>query len=212
MINFLRSFGQRAFRTINLPTVQSNLYSTGLPNDRKLPVLKLDGYTLRKVVKQDCEAIHHLVQELANCLNMPDAPQISAKALEADGFGSRRFYEGFVAESHKLKQVVGYAIYYFSYSTWQGKSLYMEDMYICPEDRKNRIAISFFHLISQAALAENCMRMNFCGLKDNKPAVELFQSLGADNLTLKEGWHYYRIPRHGIEELAQPSIITKFNP
>ncbi len=113
-------------------------------------------------------------------------------------------------------------------------------MYIRPEDRKNRIAISFFHLISQvsrrlsqgsqtyymgvisiinilhqtiqAALAENCMRMNFCGLKDNKPAVELFQSLGADNLTLKEGWHYYRIPRHGIEELAQPSIITKFNP
>ncbi|EFX80767.1 hypothetical protein DAPPUDRAFT_318326 [Daphnia pulex] len=58
-----------------------SLYSTGSPNDRKLPLLKLDGYTLRKVVKQDCEAIHHLVQELANCLNMPDAPQISAKGM-----------------------------------------------------------------------------------------------------------------------------------
>lgn len=35
--------------------------------------------------------------------------------------------------------------------------------------------------------------------------------LGADDLTMKEGWHYYRIPRHGIEELAQPNIVTKFN-
>ena len=34
---------------------------------------------------------------------------------------------------------------------------------------------------------------------------------GADDLTMKEGWHYYRIPRHGIEELAQPNIVTKFN-
>jgi hypothetical protein len=79
------------------------------------------------------------------------------------------------------------------------------------------------------------MRLNFCVLKNNKPAVELFQSLGifmyfifflcilscifklsahdlgADDLTVKEGWYYYRIPRHGIEELAQPNIVTKFN-
>ncbi|KAI9561078.1 hypothetical protein GHT06_012034 [Daphnia sinensis] len=173
--------------------------------------LELDGYTIRKAVKQDCQAIHSLIQELANCLKMPDAPQIDAKALEVDGFGRRSFYEGFVAESHKFNQVVGYAVYYFTYSTWQGKSLYMEDMYIRPEDRKNRIAVSFFHLVSQAALIENCTRLNFCVLESNKPAAKLFQSLGAVDLTLKEGWHYYRIPRLGIEELAKPSIISTFN-
>nr|CAH0111365.1 unnamed protein product [Daphnia galeata] len=214
MIPFIKYFGQRASRIIvNLPTasgvqlMRCSHCNSG-PNNQKLALLKLDGYTLRRAMVQDCEAIHQLVQELANHLNMSDAPQIT---LEVDGFGSRRFYEGFVAESHELKKVVGYAIYYFSYSTWQGKSLYMEDMYIRPEDRKNRIAVSFFQLVSQAALNENCMRLNFCVLKNNKPAVELFQSLGADDLTMKEGWHYYRIPRHGIEELAQPNIVTKFN-
>jgi len=46
--------------------------------------------------------------------------------LEQDGFGSRPFYEAFVALTKSTKQTVGYAMYFFTYSTWQGKSLYME--------------------------------------------------------------------------------------
>lgn len=91
-----------------------------------------------------------------------------------------------------------------NHSTWK----------TCTSDlktEKNRIAVSFFHLVSRAALIENCTRLNFCVLESNQPAAKLFQSLGAVDLTLKEGWHYYRIPRLGIEELAKPTIISTFN-
>lgn len=79
------------------------------------------------------------------------SPYLTFPALEEDGFGSRRLYEGFIAESDELKEIVGCATYYFTYSTWYGKSLYMEDMFIKPEHRKNRIAVSFFHLVSQVS-------------------------------------------------------------
>ena len=67
--------------------------------------------------------------------------------LESDGFGDRSLFEGFVASGGS--EVVGYSTYYFTYSTWQGKTLFMEDMYIKPEHRKHGIALSFYHLISQ---------------------------------------------------------------
>ena len=65
-------------------------------------------------------------------------------------------FEGFVATMIDItddksggSEVVGYSTYYFTYSTWQGKTMFMEDMYIKPEHRKHGIALSFYHLISQ---------------------------------------------------------------
>lgn len=75
--------------------------------------------------------------------------------LESDGFGDRHLFESFVAATKNREneendgEVVGYSTYYFTYSTWQGKTLFMEDMYIKPEHRKHGIALSFYHLISQ---------------------------------------------------------------
>jgi diamine N-acetyltransferase len=39
-------------------------------------------------------------------------------ALEKDGFGIRPFFEAFVAYSNELNQIVGFALYFFTYSTW----------------------------------------------------------------------------------------------
>ena len=63
----------------------------------------------------------------------------------------------------------------------------------------------------QAALEENCRRFNFAVMKNNKPAMKLFQSFGAIDLTEKEGWHCFSIPRVGIEDLAQPTLFNKFS-
>ena len=55
--------------------------------------------------------------------------------LEKDGFGSRTFFESFVAVEKETNEIVGYALYFFTYSTWQGKSLYLEDIYVQPNHR-----------------------------------------------------------------------------
>ena len=52
------------------------------------------------------------------------------------------------------------------------------------------------------------MSFNFVVLKNNKLASHLFQSLGAVDLTAKEGWHSYCISRGNIEELAQATFLN----
>lgn len=51
------------------------------------------------------------------------------KALQEDGFGSRPFFYSFTAEAKGIEgeadSIVGYAIFFYTYSTWQGKSVFM---------------------------------------------------------------------------------------
>ena len=72
--------------------------------------------------------------------------------LENYGFGDRSLFEGFVATVGEQGDIIGYTTYYFTFSTWQGKTLFMEDMYILKQHRKHAIALSFYHLISQVKI------------------------------------------------------------
>jgi len=55
----------------------------------------------------------------------------------------------------------------------------------------------------QAAIQENCSRLNFSVLNWNKPSIDFYKSLGAVDLTSEEGWHSFRLNREFIEKLAQ---------
>ena len=85
--------------------------------------------------------------------------------LIRDGFGERPYFEVIVAEltspappalsppdptnssapsasMEKDENLIGYALYFFNYSTWEGRVLYLEDLFIREEYR------SEFHLIA----------------------------------------------------------------
>ena len=79
---------------------------------------------------------------------MPDGPKISAEQLEEDGFGPHKYFHCKVAEeegkvyifckiliNHPDAQLVGFALFFFTYSTWEGKCVFMEDLYVQPEQR-----------------------------------------------------------------------------
>lgn len=39
-----------------------------------------------------------------------------------------------ISES-SVPELIGYALYFYTYSTWEGRMLYMDDLYVCPEYR-----------------------------------------------------------------------------
>ena len=96
-----------------------------------------DTFSVRKAKKEDCKEILRLIQELADYEKMPNGPRIGAETLEEDGFGSSRaFFECFVAEAKsKPNELIGYVLYFYTYSTWEGRSVYMEDIYVTPSCR-----------------------------------------------------------------------------
>ena len=61
-----------------------------------------------------------------------------------DGFGENPWFGCLIAEelqpsreNHSLpkRRAIGYVIFYQSYSTWKGRSLYIEDVYVEPASR-----------------------------------------------------------------------------
>ena len=58
------------------------------------------------------------------------------EVLERDGFGSRPLFQCFIAAAKESNNIIGYAMYYFTYSAWEGKCLYLEDIYVQPLHRK----------------------------------------------------------------------------
>ena len=92
--------------------------------------------------------------------------------LEEDGFGTNPVFGFFVAEEDKL--ILGMALYYYRYSTWKGKRLYLEDIIVTQSHRGKGIGKMLFEEVMKKTLSENCTGMMWQVLDWNKPAIEFY--------------------------------------
>lgn len=100
-----------------------------------------------------------------------------------------------------LHSIVGYALCFYSYSTWQGKSVFLEDIYVQPNYRKYGIGKMLLTRVAKHAKDENCKRIDLHVLEWN-PARKFYEKLGSINMTSKEEWQYYRFDEKAIDQLT----------
>ncbi|XP_028654163.1 diamine acetyltransferase 1-like isoform X1 [Erpetoichthys calabaricus] len=173
------------------------------------------NFTIRHARSCDCEHIMRLIMELAVYENMSEQVKITSKELERDGFSNHTFFKCLVAEvpeEHQTKEghtIVGYCLYFYTYSTWEGCVIYMEDLYVMPEFRGNGIGKAMMCRIAQIGRQSECVRLQFSVLNWNKPSIEFYKSHGALDLTEKEGWHAMRFEVAAMEKLAQMTGATE---
>lgn len=113
---------------------------------------------------------------------------------------SSMFFFSFFAHYALYSKLIGYAICYYSYSTWQGKSLALEDIYIRPAYRGNGYGELFFRALAKHAKESRCSRVDFHVLNWN-PATKFYRRMGALDLTEAESWHFYRLQKDAIDRL-----------
>ncbi|KAL7637281.1 UNVERIFIED_CONTAM: hypothetical protein RMT77_012016 [Armadillidium vulgare] len=163
-------------------------------------------FIIRKSVKEDCSAILDLIQELADYEKMSNGPKLKLETFVEDGFGKEAFYKCLVAEANDEnsddKKIVGYSLYYFTYSTWEGKSIYMEDLYVTPKFRHNGIGESLWKAVVKAGLEKGCCRTDFTVLAWNTPSIEFYLKKGAYDLTTKEEWHLFRMNKDEMNKFC----------
>lgn len=130
-------------------------------------------YKLRKGEKKDCNAIMLLIMELASYEKASDEVTNTVEQLQADGFGENPLYECLVAEVDN--KVVGLALWYYRYSTWKGKRLYLEDIIVTKEQRGKGIGKALFDLTITSARERNCTGMTWQVLDWNEPALNFYK-------------------------------------
>ena len=127
--------------------------------------------------KKDLPRVLELVKELAAYEKAPHEVINTVALMEQDGFGSNAIFGMYVAENET--GIVGISLYYWRYSTWKGKRLYLEDIIVTEKERGSGIGKLLFDRTMQKALDENCSGMMWQVLEWNEPAINFYKKYGA---------------------------------
>ena len=147
----------------------------------------------------DVERIHSLVVDLATYERSEQAVKATPDQLRTALFGPQPAAYALVAEAEG--QVVGFALYFRSFSTWEGvHGLYLEDLYVMPEHRGAGHGKALLAALAALAVERGYARVEWAVLNWNEPSIDFYLSLGAVPM---DEWTVYRLTGDPLEAVAK---------
>jgi GNAT superfamily N-acetyltransferase len=157
----------------------------------------MSTFKIRNTNPQDVSLILQFIKEIAEYEKLSHEVVTTEKILMESLFGEKKSAEVVIGEFED--KPVGYAIYFYNFSTFLGKKgLYLEDLFVKPEYRGKGFGKELLLHLVKIAKDQNCGRMEWSVLNWNKPAIEFYQSLGAKPMG---GWTVYRLDTEALNNL-----------
>ncbi len=95
---------------------------------------------------------------------------------------------------------IGFALFFHNFSTFVGrKGLYLEDLFILPEKRGRGYGKALLKYLANLAVERHCGRMEWICLDWNKPALQVYRSIGAIPM---DEWTVQRLDESSLEQFA----------
>ena len=141
---------------------------------------------IRKATAKDLPAIYDLVVELAIYEKEPEA--VTATLDDYITAHDEDLTSILVAELSGT--VVGMAVTYMTFSTWKGKMLYLEDLYVSSSHRSEGIGQQLFDAYIADAKEKGCTMVKWQVLDWNTDAIRFYERNGA---TIEKQWYNGKI-------------------
>ena len=158
--------------------------------------------TIRAAVPDDVHEIVELVHDLAVYEKEPDAVKLTPEVLREQLFGERPAIFAHVAPAPEGsgRRIEGFALWYLSYSTWEGThGIYLEDLFVLPEQRGRGHGKRLLSHLAKLAVERGCGRFEWSVLDWNAPSIAFYRSIGA---LPREGWTLQRLSGAALAALA----------
>jgi GNAT superfamily N-acetyltransferase len=159
--------------------------------------------TIRAATAEDVPVILEFIRALAAYERAPDAVTATEEDLLRDGFGDAPYYHCLIAEVAGQdcgRKAVGFAFYFFNYSTWTGRpGLYLEDLFVNPEFRGLGIGKALLARVAAIAVEKGCPRLQWQVLDWNQPAIDFYRGLGGEFM---DTWRNVRVTGEALAKLA----------
>lgn len=153
---------------------------------------------IRPARRADVPAIHRLIEDLARYERALPEVTGTEHDLTAALFGPEPAVFAHVAESNG--QVAGFALWYLSFSTWQGKhGIYLEDLYVEPALRGRGYGKRLIAGLAALCLERGYGRLEWSVLDWNSPALGFYAALGA---TPMAEWTVHRLTGPALRAVA----------
>ena len=127
----------------------------------------------------------------------PNAVKITEEDLINDGFGKSPAFNAFVAELDN--EIVGMALYYERYSTWEGRSIHLEDLVVQEKHRGKGIGSALYTKVLKYAYNNKFKRVEWEVLNWNTIAIDFYKSTGA---TIFEDWRVAQIDEEALKKFV----------
>ena len=154
---------------------------------------------IRPARKEEVGIVLQLIHDLAHYEKAPNEVEATEKELLATIFidNPKVFCDVVDVDG----EIVGMAIWFLNYSTWQGKhGIYLEDLFIKPEYRGHGYGKALLRHLAKICDEKGYGRFQWWVLDWNSPAIEFYRSLGA---VAMDEWTVYRVSGNALKELGK---------
>ncbi|MDR2117352.1 MAG: GNAT family N-acetyltransferase [Planctomycetaceae bacterium] len=152
---------------------------------------------IRVAVPEDAGLVLQFIRELAEYEHLLETVFITQEILY-EWISSHRV-EVLLAEYDG--EAVGFALYYFTYSTFRGQSgIYIEDLFVRPQFRGLGIGTRFFYELAKIARLRGCFRLDWMVLDWNINSIAFYKKLGGHPV---ENWTTFRLDGEPLKLLAE---------
>ncbi len=130
--------------------------------------------TIRKADQNDFPHILTLINEFAIFQKTPHKVSITLEQMQKD----KAFFQCFVAETQD-QEILGFASFYFTFYSWSGKGLYLDDLYVTQLYRHQNIGAQLLNAVIDLAKTEHCKKLRWQVSSWNSTAIKFYQKMGA---------------------------------
>ncbi|MFI0452596.1 GNAT family N-acetyltransferase [Actinomadura sp. 6N118] len=153
---------------------------------------------IRAATPDDVPTILRLVRELATYERAADEVKATEADLRSNLFAAEPKAFAHVAEHEG--EVVGFALWFLSFSTWLGKhGIYLEDLYVSPDVRGHGYGKALLTELARIAVERGYGRVEWSVLDWNTPAIGFYKSLGA---APQDEWTVHRLTGEPLRALG----------
>jgi GNAT superfamily N-acetyltransferase len=154
--------------------------------------------SIRSATVEDVKLLRMLIRELAAFEKEQDMVLITEEDLVRDGFGPLPKFRALLA--YWNQEPAGYALFFDFYSSWRGRQIFLEDLFVREAFRGRKIGRGLLAAVACFAERENCHGMRWEVLDWNRDAVEFYKSLGAEFL---DDWRLILLKDVELRRLAE---------
>jgi GNAT superfamily N-acetyltransferase len=153
---------------------------------------------IRPAETRDIDSLLDCIRGLARYEKLEHELDLDGARLHAALFGGDAFSFALVAEEDGA--VVGFALGFFTFSTFRTKAcLHLEDLFV-REDRRGRgHGLALLRAVAKEAVRRGCARLGWNVLDWNAPAIAFYERQGA---RLLHDWRSCRLDGDALREMA----------
>ncbi len=156
------------------------------------------SFYIRAAQQSDTPLIFEFIQALAEYEKMADEVITDEATLREWIFDKNKAE---VLLAYENDEPVGFALFFHNFSTFLGRAgLYLEDLFIKPQARGRGYGKALLARLAHIAKERGCGRMEWWCLDWNKPSIDFYLSLNAQQMS---DWTTYRLTGETLNALAE---------